>query len=135
MIILLLSIFLTGFIFNMIWELSHCKLYNTCIKMPKKRRYFLLIRMSVKDALFILLFYLITYRLYDNIYILQNFYQTLLFMLLCMTFSFFDETISIRLNRWEYNYKMPTILNVGISPLLEIMITGLVSLFITFLLT
>ena len=41
--------------------------------------------------------------------------------------EFFDEKISLSLGRWEYASSMPTLLGVGLTPLLELAITGVLT--------
>ena len=49
-----------------------------------------------------------------------------------LTFAFIDETISTRKGRWEYAPAMPRIFGVGLTPLLELPVTGIVALALVF---
>lgn len=128
----LLLIFLLGLGLNLVWEFSHCRLYETCRRQSWRDNAPLLIKMSIKDSLFIILFYLITVWIFGAEDFLNNQAAIAFFMALGLGFSFIDETVSLRLKRWEYAPIMPTVLGVGITPLLEIAVTGLATLFIVF---
>ena len=128
------SIFVFGALLNFIWEFLHCRLYTTCIGMPKQKLSNLLTIMSLKDGFFIVLFYGVTVVLFRNVEIMQNIWQLTVFVLLCLTFSFIDERISIAKGRWQYVPSMPTVAGVGITPLLEIAATGVGAFWITFFL-
>lgn len=126
---LLFFIWLSGFLFNIVWEFNHCQLYLTCLNWTQDYAFKFLVLMSAKDGFFIVLFYLISVYLFKNINILKNKKQILFFVLISLSFAFIDEKISTQLGRWEYNRSMPIILGVGSSPLFEIALTG----FLTFL--
>ena len=128
----LLSIFIFGVLLNFIWEFAHCRLYKTCEGMPKKQLSMLLTGMSIKDGFFISIFYLISLWVFKTPNLFENILALLLFVVLCIGFSFIDERISLDMGRWEYNYKMPKIFGAGLTPLLEIAVTGLIAIYITF---
>lgn len=118
---------------NLLWEVNHSVLYATCYKLSLPSYARLITIMSVKDGLWISFFYGISALLFQNIYIVESFSQLLFFIILSLLFSFFDEKISVNLGRWEYRKNMPTILGVGITPLLEIAVTGVATFFLVFL--
>jgi len=127
-----LEIFLVGFFVNLVWEVLHSTLYTTCHEMPLGKMQRLLVTMSLKDGFFITLFYYITVLIFKSADILSNYYQVGLFLFLALTFSFLDETYSVKKGRWVYSSKMPKIFGVGVTPLLEIAVTGLVSFWLIF---
>lgn len=131
--LLLTNIFILSFLINLLWEVLHSQLYTTCLEMPLQDYIPLIISVSLKDAFFITLFYLITVAIFKNKNILKNSRQLILFTVLSLTFSFFDEKISLTMNRWEYAETMPTIFNVGITPLLEIAVTGILTFIYIFI--
>ena len=120
MLTLILSIWAIGFILNLVWKFRHCMLYDTCHTMPKNKLKKLLILMSAKDGFFIVLFYLITFLVFNNQNITINLIPFSVFILLCLGFSFIDEKISLKLKRWKYTNRMPKLFGIGLSPLLEI---------------
>jgi len=133
MFIIILQIFLISFFLNFLWEVLHSQLYETCIRAPLKKYISLILGASVKDAIWILVFYLLTFFIFDNINILLNNYQLVLFIVLSLVFSFIDEKVSLKLKRWQYSKFMPKILGIGVTPLLELAITGILTFLYVFI--
>jgi len=133
MISIIFQIFIISFLINLLWEVLHSRFYDTCINMKLKNYIPLIVGASLKDGFWISLFYLITVLLFQNINILLNLFQLFVFVILGLSFSFVDEKISIKRNRWKYSRKMPQILGVGITPLIEIALTGLLTFLYVFL--
>lgn len=129
MVIIIIKIFFFSFLLNLGWEVCQSVLYRTCQEKPLNDYVKLILKASLKDAFFISLFYLITTLIFNNFFILQNYLQLAAFVLLGLAFSFIDEKISLKLGRWRYADKMPKILGVGLSPLLELALTGIISFF------
>jgi hypothetical protein len=129
---LLASLFVVGFLLNLVWEFSHSQLYETCRRKPWRKNVPLLIKMSLKDGLFIVLFYVLAVSIFGSRDILTNPSALTSFMLLSLGFAFFDEKTSLRLGRWEYAATMPRVFSVGLTPLLEIALTGLLTFIIVF---
>lgn len=120
----LLVIFLTGFGLNLVWEFGHCWLYETCRRRSWQKNVRLLTLMAAKDSFFIVLFYLISFVLLGG--------GLGLFIWLSLAFSFIDEKLAIQRKRWEYAAAMPTVFGVGLTPLLEIAVTGAVAIALVF---
>ena len=133
MISILVQIFLISFLINLLWEIIHSQLYITCLKLPLKKFIPLIIRASLKDGFWISLFFLVSVIVFGNINILTNTYQLSLFIFLALTFSFIDEKVSLKMKRWEYTKQMPKIFGVGITPLLELATTGILTFLYVFL--
>ncbi|MBI1866625.1 MAG: hypothetical protein HY005_02630 [Candidatus Staskawiczbacteria bacterium] len=130
---ILIRIFLISFLINIIWEFSHCGLYSTCLNWTPKKRILLLFFASFKDALLIVIFYLIATFPFGNKNILELPLSFYYFIILSLFFSFVDEKISIRYKRWEYSPKMPKAFGVGMTPFLELAVTGIITFVIVFL--
>jgi len=90
-------------------------------------------KMSLKDGFWISLFYLTTVLIFNNTNILTNYIQLLVFIALALGFSFADEKISISKKRWQYSKRMPKVFKVGISPLFELAVTGILTFLYVFL--
>ena len=133
LVLVSIQIFLVSFFINLLWEINHSVLYTTCLKMKLKPCVRLRTVMSIKDGFWVTLFYVISVFLFDNLNILQNPLQLLLFLMLALFFSFADEKISIKKKRWEYSHKMPLLLGVGVTPFFELATTGTVSFFVVFI--
>lgn len=129
---LLAKVWLVAFGLNLLWEFGHCRLYETCRRMPWRRLMPLLVRMAGKDGLLLVLFYVIASWLTDSTAVVNDGAALVIFIVLCLAFAFIDERVSLRLKRWAYAAAMPTVGGVGVSPLLELAVTGLVTLLIVF---
>src|SRR3989344_4036202 len=119
------QIFIIAFLINLLYEVLHSQLYTTCLKMPLKKYIPLITIASVKDGIWISIFFAVSVLIFKNLIILTNYYQILFFIIIALTFAFIDEKISIKYKRWEYSSQMPKIFGVGITPLLELAITGM----------
>ena len=121
-------LFVIGLALNLVWEFLHSRLYVTCLRQTWRENAPLLTIMAVKDAFFIVLFYSISILFINYLCGYGIWVCLVFFAILCLTFSFTDEKISLKKNRWEYAPSMPLIFGVGITPLLEVVTTGLAAL-------
>ena|SRR3990167_2551036 len=127
LILLFLHIFLVSFFLNLLWEMAHSVLYETCLRAPLKKYIPLIISASLKDGFWITFFYGVTVTVTRQKNILTDPVATVMFLLLTFGFAFADEKISIRMKRWTYTASMPTLFGVGLTPLLELAATGLIA--------
>ena len=121
-------------ILNLIWEFSHYRLYNdlsSFIGAPH------LIIAAITDVLWIFLIYIIISMINRNFNWINKPHKKdyILFILFALIVATLIEIINIKLGRWSYKESMPTILRIGISPLIQLAITGLISLKISKYLT
>lgn len=133
MIITSLKIFVFSSLINLLWEVSHSGLYKTCQKSPLNKYVIRILRASFFDGLWITIFYLLTIFIFNNVNIINNMYQIFLFIILALLYAFICEKISLKHKRWEYTNKMPTIFRVGVTPLFQLAITGLLTFLFVFL--
>jgi len=133
MLLILFKVFLISFLINLAWEVGHSVLYDTCLKLPFKKYTRLIIWTSIKDGFWISLFYVISVYIFNNVNILTNNIQFLFFVIISLIFAFITEKIAIKYKRWEYSDKMPKILGVGITPLPQIALTGILTFLLVFL--
>lgn len=127
----LFFLILLSYFSNFIWENLHYPFYSII----KKRPTFLCVSM---DVVIILIFYLIL------AFILQNFFwiQEADYKLITITIilggilGIIIEKLSLFLNLWAYNEKMPQvpIANVGLLPVLQLMILPIVIYFASYFL-
>lgn len=122
-----LKIWAAASLINLVWEVAHSPLYETALAMPIKQYSPMILEMSIKDGLWITLFYAISTILFKNADILKNRTQLWVFVAMALTFSFLDEKISLTMGRWEYAASMPTIVGIGLTPLLELAVTGVLT--------
>ena len=111
-------VFGISFLFNTVWEFAHSQLYTTCRTMEWPALAKLLARQSIKDAVWITLAHTLT----PNIY---------MFSVVLLVFSFLVEKHALHTKRWEYAPEMPRVFGVGVTPLLELAMTGVVATLLT----
>ncbi|MBI2451938.1 hypothetical protein HYV50_02550 [Candidatus Pacearchaeota archaeon] len=122
--------FIVGFIaliLNIIWEFSHHSLYIDLSEIPK---YFHLIIASLIDMLIILGIFMIVSLKNKNPNWTKNpsKFDYFAVVFLGLIAAIFIEIINLNLGRWEYTAAMPTLFGIGISPLIQLALTGIISL-------
>lgn len=129
---LLISIFLAGFVLNLLYEVWHSILYKTCLEASWKKYIYLMLKAAIFDGLMIALIYVGTYLLSKNVNPLDNPYQILVFALSSLGFAYVWELHSLKKGKWEYSGKMPIVLGVGVTPFIQLALTGLLTICIIF---
>lgn len=116
-------------VLNSIWEFSHYNLYNDLSGIPPTLH---LITASFSDVFWVFLMLAIVSLINGSIKWIKkpNKKDYFLFIVLGMIIATLIETINLNLGRWTYKEIMPTILGIGLSPLLQLAITGILSLLI-----
>lgn len=114
---------------NLIWEFSHYRLYNDLTQIPLTAH---LILASFTDIFWIFLVFLFVSLMNKSAkwmekpkaedYFLIIFFGTVV--------SFLVEKINLNFGRWTYKEIMPIIAGIGVSPLLQLFVTGIISLII-----
>lgn len=132
MINLIIKIFFAAFFINLLYEISHSVLYETCLKASFKKYIYLILKGAMFDGLAISIIYFATYLIFNSQNILSNYYQFVLFFSVSLIFAYFWEIYSIKAGKWEYSDKMPLIFGVGITPVIQLTLTGILSLYIVF---
>ena len=122
MIILAIKIFFVAFFLNLLYELLHSLLYTTCLKASLKRYIYLMLKASLFDGFVITLFYVVTFLLSPR------HYSLLAFVVINLLFAYFWEIYSLKAGKWEYSAAMPKILGVGVTPLLQLALTAIISI-------
>lgn len=107
-----ISVFGIALILNLVWEFFHVRLYTTQVSSTY------LVWQSIKDALWISLAYLLA----PNVYV---------FALSLFVFAYVVELHATRTKRWAYGPHMPRVFGVGLSPLLELVVTGVATVLLT----
>lgn len=116
-------------ILNLIWEFSHSSLYIHLSEAPK---YLHLIMASLGDMLTIFGIFAIVSLKNRNFNWLKNpnKFDYILIVFLGLIVAVFVEIINLNLGRWAYTAAMSTILGIGVSPLIQLALTGTASLII-----
>ena len=118
---------LIALILNIIWEFSHHFLYVDLSGIPK---YSHLIIASFADMLIILGIFAIVSLKNKNLNWIKNPSKLdyLMVVFLGLIIAIFIEMINLNLGRWEYTMAMPTLFGIGIIPLIQLALTGVISL-------
>ncbi|MFW6282647.1 MAG: hypothetical protein ACOC1P_01150 [Minisyncoccales bacterium] len=116
---------------NLIWEFSHHNLYIDLTAIPSNIH---LVLASFMDVFLILFFLSVITLKNKNINWLKkpSGKDYLIFVIIAMSFAFIWEIINLYLGRWQYTSSMPKVLGVGLSPLLQLAVTGSIALYINF---
>ncbi len=132
MVVLLTTIFIGGFFINLLYELLHSLLYKTCLESPLPNYLYLILKAALFDGITITTIYFITYLVFQNKNPFNNYFQLVLFCLIGLLFAFLYEKYSLYQKRWEYSDKMPLIFSVGVTPTIQLALTGFLVLHFTF---
>ena len=120
-------IFLTALTLNLIWEFSHYRLYIDTSTIQGSPH---LLIASLFDALFILgIFSVISLKHRSLNWIRKPSkmdYGAVLFM--AFLIAILIEIVNLHLGRWSYTDAMPTLLGIGVSPLVQLAVTGTLTL-------
>ncbi len=116
-------------VLNLVWEFSHFVLYNDTSGIPKTLH---LIMASFTDVLWIFLIFAIISLIYKNMNWINKpqLKHYALIILLGFILSTLIELINLNLGRWSYLETMPTIFGIGLTPLIQLVTTGILSLLI-----
>lgn len=118
-------------VLNLIWEFSHYQLYNDLSSITGAKH---LIIASFGDLLFVFLILGIISLNVRSIRWIRNpsLKHYLKFVVLAMAVAIAIEVINVRyLGRWSYKNSMPTIFGIGLSPLVQLAVTGVISLWVS----
>ncbi len=126
------KIFFVAFFINLLYELLHSVLYITCLKAPLKKYQYLILKGAVFDGIIIVVIYYATVLVFKNYAIFQNVWQVILFSLINLFFAYGWEIYSLKKKKWGYAKTMPTILGAGVTPTIQLTVTGLLSLYMVF---
>lgn len=124
-LIILSLLFLFSFILNVVWELLHgIYLYN----IPPTFYLIFFTYCAFKDALLILLVYGLVAVFWKDAYWIKQMSrnQTALFIALGIILAAAMEYNAVFImKKWSYSALMPTLFGIGLSPLLQLSLTGI----------
>jgi hypothetical protein len=127
-------VFLFSYLLNFIWETYHAVLLYEGHDFNAGRYVRMINYVSFVDAFMVLGIFFFVSLLWRNLFWLKSMdaLQTLLALLTGFAASGVIEYRAVYLmNEWRYNPNMPTVLGIGLSPLIQIGITGLLALWLT----
>jgi hypothetical protein len=126
--------FLFSYLLNFIWETYHAVWLYEGHDFSAGRYVRMINYVSIVDAFMVLGIFFFVSLLWRNLFWLKSMdaLQTLLALLTGFAASGVIEYRAVYLmNEWRYNSNMPTVLGIGLSPLIQIGITGLLALWLT----
>jgi hypothetical protein len=120
-------VFFIAFILNAVWEFLHYRLYFDLSGISK---YPHLLLATFTDAIIITIIFLIISLKNKNIKWINKPKKLdyLLIILFGLIVAIFIEIRALKIERWAYKEIMPTIFGVGLSPLMQLAVTGVLSL-------
>ncbi len=127
---LLIKIFLISFFINLLYEVLHSLLYKTCIEAPLPKYVYVILKAALFDGLSITVIYAIFYSAFKTQNLFYSYLPIIAFILISLVFAYIWEYYAIKKKRWEYSDNMPLVLGVGITPLIQLASTGILSIFI-----
>jgi len=116
----ILKLLFIAFTLNLVYELCHSILYHTCWDMALTEYVPLMLKAAAIDAVWITLIFLTTS------------FNIVLFLVIAIVWAYIWEVFSLRTGRWEYSILMPRVFGVGLTPLVKLALTGILSFYILF---
>jgi hypothetical protein len=129
----LLLIFILSFLLNYIWESVHEAFFYTKHSFKAEKYILMMLRVSTVDAFIILGIYLGVAVLWKDILWLQKMLRIQVYiacaagLLIAALIEYWNVLLK---KEWSYNLYMPTVLGIGISPLVQLSATGLLTFWI-----
>jgi hypothetical protein len=128
---ILVIAFIFAFIFNFLWESFHAVYLYKNHNMEASHYIPMIVYVSTIDSLFIIGLYMATGIVWRNILWIKEFilYQWLLFTASGILLAGVIEYRAVySTDRWSYMPYMPTLFGLGLSPLVQLSLTGLVTI-------
>jgi hypothetical protein len=127
-------IFIVSYLLNFVWESLHGVFLYKGHNFDAKRYVRMVVYTSAVDGSLIVGIYLFTAFLWKDILWLQKtrrkeVYTVLILGLVTAALIEFRKVLILR--TWSYNNLMPTVFGIGLSPLLQLSITGLLTFWLT----
>lgn len=126
---MILLFFAVAFALNFIWENLQFPLYSGN-NIGIDNYWLLMLYASFVDAFWILAVYLLIVIIDKDVDWKLNTVNITLFSIFLIGIAMAIERLGLALGRWVYSSYMPVIFGIGLSPLLQLVVTGLISLFI-----
>ena len=126
-IFIFLLIFFLAFILNFLWEILHFPLYIDLTGIPK---YPHLLIATLTDAIIITFIFMLISLLNKNTSWIRHpkISDYLLIIIPTLIIASAIELYSVSNGRWSYKEIMPTIFGIGLSPLIQLAVTGIITL-------
>jgi len=129
-----LVVFMLAFLLNFVWESVHAVLfYEGHAEYTAGFFTRMVLYASFVDALLILGMFCAGCLLFRTVCWLENYKgkEVLFTIILGTIIAIVIEIKALVLNQWTYSKLMPTIFGIGLSPLVQLAVTGSLSIFLT----
>lgn len=123
MLYFLIKLFFIAFFLNLLYELLHSLLYKTCLEARLPKYIYLILKGAIFDGFFIMVIFLAS-SFFGN-------YFFYVFSALGLFFAYFWEIYSVKKGKWVYTSKMPKIFGAGLTPTIQLFLTGLLSIYLS----
>lgn len=130
MLQLFIKIFFIAFAINILYEVLHSFLYETCLRASPKKYGYLILKGAVFDGFVILVLYLFVVLIFQNYNMFVNYFQCVVFFGAGIIFAYVWEIYSLRKKKWEYSEHMPLVFGAGLTPLVQLAFTGFLSVYL-----
>lgn len=129
-----LSILIFSYLLNFVWESFHSIFLYTGMNFDAKRYVFMINYVSIVDCFVILGIYVFVGIIWKEMFWLRKMNRMhgyAVFIAGILIAAVIEYRNVIMLKVWNYNQFMPTMFGIGISPLFQLSITGLLACWIT----
>lgn len=135
---LIISLFVLSYLLNFFWESWHAFLLYSPESIPQTLSGYvkLITYVATIDGLLILLMYGIVSLIWRDLYWIhkiKNINNTKIcsFIISGLIIALIIEYHALFIaNKWSYNEWMPTLFGIGLSPIIQLAITGVIALFV-----
>lgn len=132
--VILIAIFCFSFLLNFFWEALHAVYLYQRHDFDAANYVPMLLYVSSVDGLIVCGLYLGVSILWRNLFWIERFSkrQLLVFTAAAVAVAAITEYLSVyHYHRWSYTNEMPTVFGIGLSPLVQLSITGGIALWLT----
>lgn len=126
--ILAIAIFVAGYLLNFLWESLHAVFFYEHHNFEAARYILMIAYVALMDGIYILLMYAATGILWRNIFWIERFNakHAMTAAVIGLAVATIIEYNAVYVSkRWAYNELMPVVFGIGISPLIQLSLTGL----------
>lgn len=132
---LALTVFSSSYLINLLWEVAHSALYDWNKAPLQNSVYYYIPRIlysTLGDAVVItLVFAFLAVQNKGLVWIhMPSAKDYAVFVAAGLIFAILIELRAASENRWSYNQYMPVVIGIGLTPFVQLAVTGLVTLFV-----
>lgn len=130
--IILIVLLVIAFMQNFLWEALHAVFLYANHDFAASKYIIMLLYVSAVDAVMILFLYFLNAIFFKELFWIKklNSKKIYAYSLLGLIIATIIELRAFSLNRWEYTSLMPTLFGLGISPIVQLSVTGVISIWL-----